>query len=145
MLKRAMIAVALLAIPTMAFAQGGGQRGGQRGQRGGMMGAPSPLAIVLEKKADLKLSDAQVVKVEEMEKALTEKNAPLLAKIQEMRGSGNPPDREAMMEIQQSIRANNQEAHTALKDVLNAEQLEQANKLIAEAAPRGRRGGGGRR
>jgi hypothetical protein len=146
MLKRAMIAMMLLAVPTLAYAQGGGQRGGQRGQRGpGMMGAPGPLAIVLEKKVDLALTEEQVAKVTEMEAALTEKNAPHLEKIREMRESGEMPDRAVMMEIQQAIRANNQEAHEALEDVLNAEQLELANKLIAEAAPRGRRGGRGGR
>jgi hypothetical protein len=129
-----MIAMMLLAIPTMAFAQGGGQRGG-RGQRGPMMGAAQgPLAIVLEKKADLELSDEQVVEIEEMQTVLVEKNEPHLAKMREMREAGQP-DREAMTQLM----------HAALKDVLNEEQFELANKLIAEATPRGRRGGGGRR
>lgn len=144
MMKRAMIAMMLLAIPTMAFAQGG-QRGGQRGQRGPLMAAAQgPLAIVLEKKADLQLTDAQVVKIEEMQTALTEKNEPHVAKLREMREAGQP-DREAMMEIQQAIRENNMAAHASLKDVLNEEQFEAANKLIAEATPRGRRGGRGGR
>lgn len=144
MIRRALIAMMLLAIPTMAFAQGGGQRG-QRGPRGPMMGAAQgPLAIVLEKKADLKLSDGQVARIEEMQTALTEKNEPQVAKMREIREAGQP-DREAMTELMRSIRANNMAAHASLKDVLNEEQFEQANKLIAEATPRGRRGGGGRR
>jgi hypothetical protein len=139
-----MIAMMLLAIPTMAFAQGGGQRGG-RGQRGPMMGAAQgPLAIVLEKKADLELSDEQVVEIEEMQTVLVEKNEPHLAKMREMREAGQP-DREAMTQLMQAIRENNMASHAALKDVLNEEQFELANKLIAEATPRGRRGGGGRR
>ena len=140
MLRRALIAMVLLAIPTMAFAQGGGERGGQRGGRG--MAAMSPLAVVLEHKEDLKLAAEQVTKVEALDKALTEKNAPHMAKMAEMR-QGGQPNREAMMEIQQAIRANNTAAQESLKDVLNAEQLEMATRLIAEAAPqRGRRGGG---
>jgi hypothetical protein len=138
MLRRALIAMVLLAVPTMAFAQGGGQRGGQRG---GGMGARSPLAIVIEKKADLKLNDEQVVKITALDKALTEKNAPHMAKMTAMR-EGGQPNREAMMEIQQAIRANNTAAQESLKDVLNAEQMEMATKMIAEATPRGRRGGG---
>jgi len=138
MIKRVMLALVLLAVPTAVFAQGGQRQGGQRG--GGM--TMSPLAVVLEKKADLKLSDEQVKSVEALEKALAEKNAPHLAKMREMR-QGGQPDRAAMMEIQQAIRANNTEAQEKLKDVLNAEQLEMATKLIAEAMPqRGRRGGG---
>jgi hypothetical protein len=85
MVKRAMIAMMLLAIPTMASAQGGGQRGG-RGQRGPMAGAAQgPLTIVLEKKADLKLSDEQVVEIEAMQTALVEKYEPHLARMREMR------------------------------------------------------------
>jgi hypothetical protein len=49
-----------------------------------------------------------------------------------------------MMEVMQSIRANNMAAHASLQDVLDEEQFELANKLIAEATPRGRRGGGRR-
>jgi hypothetical protein len=144
MMKRAMIAMVLLAIPTMAYAQGGGQRGG-RGQRGQMAGAAQgPLTIVLEKKADLKLSDEQVVEIEAMQTALVEKNEPHQAKMREMREAGQP-DREAMTQLMQAIRENNMASHAALKDVLDEEQFELANKLIAEAAPRGRRGGGGRR
>jgi hypothetical protein len=144
MVKRAMIAMMLLAIPTMAYAQGGGQRGG-RGQRGPMAGAAQgPLTIVLEKKADLKLSDEQVVEIEAMQTALVEKNEPHQAKMREMREAGQP-DREAMTQLMQAIRENNMASHAALKDVLDEEQFELANKLIAEAAPRGRRGGGRRR
>lgn len=140
MIRRGLIALVLLSLPTVVFAQRGGQR--QGGQRGGMGMRMSPLAVVLEKKADLQLTDEQVESVEAMEKALTEKNAPLLAKMQEMR-QGGQPDREAMMEIFQAITANNTEAQEQLKDVLNAEQLEMATKFIAEAMPgRGRRGGG---
>jgi hypothetical protein len=142
MLKRILIAAMLIAIPTMAYAQGGGQRG-QRGQRGPMAGPMGgPLAIVLEKKVELELSADQVVSIEAMATALAEKNEPHVAKMREMRQAGQP-DREAMMKIQEAIRENNVASHEALKDVLSEEQLEMANRLIAEARPRGRRGGGG--
>jgi hypothetical protein len=144
MMKRAMIAMMLLAIPTMAFAQGGGQRG-QRGPRGPMMlgAGQGPLALVLEKKADLNLSDRQVTQIEAMQTALAAKNEPHVAKMEELR-EAEQRDREAMMEVMQSIRANNMAAHASLQDVLDEEQFELANKLIAEATPRGRRGGGRR-
>jgi hypothetical protein len=139
MLKRAIIAMVLLAIPTMAFAQ----RGGERGQRGPgpMAGMQGPLAVVLEKKAELTLTEDQVLKIEQMQEELTEKNAPHLERMREMREAGQP-DREAMMEIQRAIRENDMAAHAALGDVLSAEQLEAANRFIAESRPRGRRGGG---
>jgi hypothetical protein len=132
-----MIALALLAVPSLVYAQGGGGRGG----RGGF-GAPNPIQVVIDHKADLKITDEQGKKLDEMLKALADKNAPHVAEIQKMRDSGTM-DREAMMPINQKIRANNQEAQDHLKDVLDAEQLEMATKMIADAAPqRGRRGGG---
>jgi len=82
MFRRVMIAMALLAVPTMAFAQGGGQGRGQG--RGGP--ALSPLAIVLEHKADLKLAAEQVTKVEAMEKELTEKRLTLTSEEVKQQG-----------------------------------------------------------
>jgi len=140
MLKRAVIALVLLAMPTIAFAQDG-QRG-TRGQRG-RMGPRNPLAIVIDRKEELKLSDEQLEKIQDVDKKLTEKNEPLLAKMREMREGEGQPDREAMMKIMQEIRANNMSAHAALKDILTPEQFEMANRIIAEATPRGRRGGRG--
>jgi hypothetical protein len=138
MIRRSLIALVLLAIPTMAYAQGGGGRGG----RGGGMGGPNPVQVVLDHKVDLKLTDEQTGKLDEMLKALTEKNAPHVAEIQKMREAGTM-DREKMQSLAGQMRTNNEEAQDALKDVLNEEQLAAATKFIAEARP-GRRGGGGR-
>jgi hypothetical protein len=138
MIRRSLIALALLAVPSLVYAQGGG---GGRGR--GMGGGPNPIQVVIDHKADLNVTDAQGAKLDVMLKALNDKNAPHMAEIQKMRDSGTM-DREAMQGITQKIRTNNEEAQAALKDVLDAGQLEQATKLIAEAAPqRGRRGGGG--
>jgi len=137
MIRRSLIALALLAVPSLVYAQGGG---GGRG-RGGM-GGPNPIQVVIDHKADLKLSDEQGKKLDEMLKTLSEKNAPHMAEIQKMRESGTM-DREAMQQHAQAMRTNNEEAQSHLKDVLNAEQMEMATKMIQEATPqRGRRGGG---
>jgi hypothetical protein len=139
MIRRSLIALALLAVPSLVYAQGGGGGGG-RG-RGGV-GGPNPIQIVIDHKADLKVTDEQGAKLDAMLKTLTEKNAPHMAEIQKMRDSGTM-DREAMQPHMQAIRTNNQEAQDHLKDVLNADQVEMATKMIAEATPqRGRRGGG---
>jgi hypothetical protein len=145
MLKRWMVALALLALPTAAFAQGGG---GGRGMGMGMM--QSPIKIVLDHKADLTLTAEQVTKLETLEKGLTEKNAPHTAEIAKIREANpdmrNMPDeaRAKMREHNQAVQANNTSAREELKTILNETQLAAATKFIEEAMPpRGRRGGGG--
>jgi hypothetical protein len=143
-MKRVMVAAVLLAMPGVAFAQGG-RRGGMG--MGGMMG--SPLQIVLEKKAELNLAVDQVTKIEELQKALEEENKAPRAEVQKIletypdRGSMPDEARAKMREQNMLIMANNTKAREKLKDILNAEQLAAANKAIDDAMPmRGRRGGG---
>ena len=109
----------------------------------------SPLKVVLDHKADLNLSAEQVTQIEEMEKALTEKNKAPQAEIAKIREANpdmrNMPDdaRMKMREASQLVMANNTEVEEKLKDFLNAEQLAAATKFIQESRPqRGRRGGG---
>jgi len=143
MLKRwAVVALVLLTVPSVVFAQGG--RGGR-----GMGMLQSPIKVVLDHRADLNLTAEQVTKIEELEQALTAKNkAPQeeIAKIREANPDmRNMPEgaRTKMREQSQLVMANNTEAEGQLKDILDAEQLAAATKFIQESRPqRGRRGGG---
>jgi riboflavin biosynthesis pyrimidine reductase len=139
-----LLALVMVAVPSVVWGQGG--RSG-RGMGMGML--QSPLKVVLDHKADLSLSAEQVTQVETMETALTEKNKPSqdeIAKIREAHPDMRSMPEEARMkmrELSQTVVANNREAEEKLKDVLNADQLAAATKLIQESRPqRGRRGGG---
>ncbi len=139
MLRRSLIALAFLAVPTMAFAQGGGGMGG--GGQGRGMGAMSPIKVVIDHAADLKLTADQTKKLEDLDKSLAEQNKQPMADMQKAREA---QDRDAMMAARQTMTKNNQAAQEKLKDILNADQLEAATKAIQDAMPqRGRRGGGG--
>ena len=131
-----LLATALLVLPSVVSAQE------QRQGRGRGMMMMNPIDIVLQHAADLDLTDAQTTKLQELNKALLEKNKPTMDEMQKMRESGTM-DRESMMAKMQVVRANNAEAQVKLKDILTPAQLEQATKVIEEARPRGRRGGGG--
>lgn len=77
----------LALVPASVSAQRAG--GGPGGRAGGMRG--NAASYVLEHKADLKLTEAQVKKLQELvahAKVVQEKNAPLL---EEMRASGKRP------------------------------------------------------
>lgn len=136
MKKSVVFALAMLVLPAVASAQGGGQRGP------GMM-QQNVARLLIEKKADLALSDEQVAKLEVVAKSLEEKNAPIIAEVRAARQAG--ADRQTMMAKMQQIRTNADDALSKeIKPILSADQFTTAEKIIEEARPR-RPGGGGRR
>jgi Spy/CpxP family protein refolding chaperone len=143
MSTRRIVAVLLLALPATLAAQGQPsppQRGG-----GFQRGATNPFQVALGKSADLKLTEEQTAKLRELDKALREKNEPIMAEIRKLRGSGTSmrdipeADRAKLRELMQTIRKNAAEGTESLKDVLTDEQVQQVQKILQEAsAPRPR-------
>ena len=135
MRKAWVFALALLAVPALVQAQ--------RGPGGpGMMAQANVAKLLLENRETISLTDEQVVKLEAVAKTLDEKNGPVLEEMRKAREAGG--DRQAMMASMQKIRGNSDEAfEKEIKPVLTAEQVTKAEKVIADARPQ-RRGGGGR-
>ena len=130
----ALVLLVLLVLPGIAQAQGGPPRGG------GMM--QSTARLLLDKKADLGLSDEVAAKLDTIATRLEEKNAPVREELRKMRDSG--AGRDAMVAKMRELRQADTDVYEKeIKPLLTPEQVEQANKLIEEARPR--RPGGRRR
>jgi hypothetical protein len=153
------LAFALLTMPGALAAQAGppGRAAGPMQ----MMAQRSPVDIILEHRADLKLSDDQVTKLEAIDRAVEEKNRPHVEKIRETMGNAptrpggmqnmTPQEREAMRARREAVRplmekiqANNQEGLKQAEEVLAPDQRSQARELIRQAQERRPRPGGPR-
>lgn len=176
--RRILFLATLLAIPSIAVAQrGGGTRSTKHDAAFGKDDGPqgptlrprdvedwSPLHLFIDKRKDLKLSDAQTDAFKQSEKTLKDKNAPFLklvdSLVHEMRPPLNETDesrarlRDAgqyLREMLKSIDENYDAAAKSALATLDAEQQTKANELLAklhEDAARTMReklGGGGRR
>ncbi len=141
MRKTWMLAAATtLLLPAGLLAQNPPQR-----QRGMMR--RDPVQMVLEQKDTLKLSDAQVKRIQAIQADLQKKNDPLMEKVQAARAKyGNPPTdderakmREEMGPMMRELRSNTQTAMDAVLELLDARQ----QKMVQEMTPR--RPGGGER
>lgn len=113
-------AVAIL-LPTIAHAQlggvmrPGGSAGGMGGRRGGMgdeMRRPemkvasakeieklNPAALLIDRRKKLSLSDSVVARLRNVEMAIYERNAPLLASYDSIRNDFHPPKPEKMGDL----------------------------------------------
>lgn len=117
----------LLVLPGIVQAQGGPPRGA------GMM--QSTAKLLLEKKADLGLSDEIAAKLDTIATKQEEKNAPVREEMRKMRESG--AGRDAMMAKMRELRQADIDVYEKeIKPLLTPAQVEQANKIIAEARPR---------
>mgnify|MGYP000053028929 CR=1 FL=1 len=110
----------------------------------------NPVAAILERRADLQLTNEQVAKLEAIRKKLDEQNAPLLAKLDEARGNapgGGAPasdeQREAMRQrmaelrpVLQQVRENNRKAIEEASAVLTPEQRQKVRGILEPPAPR---------
>jgi hypothetical protein len=134
MMSRRILCALLCAglLVSTSFAQGGGNRrgGGGGGQppRGGMGGGMGANLVALAKAkdvaADLKLSDDQVKKLDELDKKMSEKR-------REMFQGGGGGDREAMME---KMRELTKETDKELAAVVNADQMKRLKQISLQAS-----------
>jgi hypothetical protein len=125
-----------------------------QGQGPGLQMAQSnPIQLVLDARAELKLTDAQVALLEPARAALHELNAPLVARMDSIRqtipaargqgaGAGNREAMQAAMAPLQPLRAqlqeNNRLALESIRPHLDAAQWARVNELVQ---PRRRPGG----
>lgn len=181
MIRRITLLAALLVLPTIAVAQRGGGKDKRRdadpdkmfGQDKAAEGPAlrprdieevSPLRALIDKRKDLKLSDAQTDGLKKSEDALKQKNAPLLKQldsiVHEMKPPLNETDetrakmsaagqalRETLLAINTNYEAAEKEAlatfdadqQAKAKDVL-AKNKEEADKRIREKSMPSRKG-----
>lgn len=145
-----MILAAALLVPVALSAQQG-PPGGAPG-RGMGMRMRSPIAIAIDHKADLTLTDDQVTKLQAIDAKLTEKNAPIRQKMQEARPQGvnfqdmTDEQRQAMrdkvMPLMQELMANTQEARTEAEKLLKPEQVTKLQEILQQEMPQRGPGGG---
>lgn len=151
----------VLCIPSIVVAQRGGSRRGSSAatdpfaQMGSSSG-PSfrardledfdPLKILIDKKKDLKLSDAQVDGFKQSDEKMKEANKPAFDTIDSLMrvlrpGAGEPSEveriqmqvaRRTMMETIDSVKAHYEVAGKDAVATLDAEQQAKANELIAK-------------
>jgi hypothetical protein len=164
MIRRLLIA-ALLLVPSIGVAQRGGRTQADRKtplfDKEEMPKGPtlrvrdvedqSPLKLLIDKRKDLKLTDAQVAQLKDSETKLKDVNAPLLkavdSLIRDMRnGSATPTDqarakvrdaRSGLMDVLKDLRTN---YDASLKDALaqlDADQQAKANELVEKQRQEG--------
>jgi hypothetical protein len=159
--RRILLAATLLILPTAAFAQrGGGSRATKRDPDMEKMFGPSgptgptlrpcdiedfsPIHMLIDKRKDLKLSDAQLDGLKKAENPLKEKNAPLMkavdSLVREMRPPMNMTDEAkahirdadgALRETLKSIQSNYDAATNDALATFDADQKTKANELLA--------------
>ena len=155
------LALGLMAAPvTGLVAQTPAPRGAQ-GARMEQQQRPlgDPVARILEKRTELKLTAEQVTRLESIDAKLREQNQPLMQQMQQQmqqargeRPQGQPTEaqreemrkrREQMRPVMEKMRANQQAAMKQVQTVLTAAQKEQVQSLMREQrGERGERGEG---
>lgn len=113
-------AAALAGSATIASAQGGGP-----------MRMRSSVAIIVDNKDSLHLTAEQVTKLDSLAKALDAKNAPIREKARAAREAGGGMD--AMREMMNDMRKNDEEALTAALALLTDVQRPKAQELVTKA------------
>ncbi len=144
-------ALTALLVPTIAFAQlggvmrpGGSAGGGMGGRRGGMGGGDegrppelkvatakeieklNPAALLIDKRRKLSLDDSLVAKLRNVEMAVYERNASLLAKYDSIRKEFNPPKQDKMADLSPQEMGVLRAQMLAMVDVLD--QLQERRK-----------------
>lgn len=157
MIRRLLIASALLATPSLLFAQRGGRT--QADKRTELMDKSeipkgidirvrdledqSPLHVLVDKRKDLKLTDAQLSQLKESEDKLKEKNAPLyksadsLIRASRLTSTSSDADksraqsaRGTLMEVVKSLNESYDGARKEAVALLDSEQQTKANELL---------------
>lgn len=163
-INRVLLAAALLAAPAPALlAQQPGTPPAAEQQKQGRQGPrPSPVAALLEHRAELKLTAQQVARLEAIQRDLEQKNEPFRRQLEAARPQrGERPDgppseeeraamrarREQLRPQMEQVRANHRAAMEQVRSVLTEEQRETARQYLrghrGERGPRGGRGEGG--
>ena len=133
----------LLLLPSVVLAQGG-RRGGRMGPGGAQRNI---IEVIINQKAQLELTDAQIASLQPIAKRLDEQNKPILEELQKLRGSGtNPRDmseeqRAQMRPLMEKMREHREAALKEAQPVLTDAQKEKLRQLLEERRPgRGARG-----
>jgi hypothetical protein len=179
MSRLTVVAAAVLLVPALAFAQSRGGRGMGGSKEadwnevtkdipkgptisGKDFAEASPLAMLLDKKKDLKLTEAQVGSITEAETKLQSDNAARFAIVDSLKKAMKPSiaptaedearvalSREAMMGVVRDIRGSFDAASKASVGSLDADQQKKAEELLGKHAEkmqkmlREKMGGGG--
>ncbi|MDB4875713.1 MAG: hypothetical protein JWM41_2159 [Gemmatimonadetes bacterium] len=160
-MSRRLLLVALLVLPSLAAGQRGGGTRSQADKRTELFGKDSmpkgpslrardledqsPLKLLIDKRKDLKLTDAQLSTLKDAEPKLKETDAPLLkavdSLVHELRPSGNSSAEErtrlrdarvSLMTVLVAIRTSYDEAGKAAITSLDADQQSKAKDLLAK-------------
>jgi hypothetical protein len=137
MMRRLVLALVLLVVPSTAMAQGGGRAGMARQP---MMAQQNAFQLLLEKKADYKLTEVQIARVDTIARALQQKHEPLVKEMQAlMQGGGmrnlTAEQRQGLMTKRQAMQADVEQEMEKLKEILTEEQ----QKMLTEELARRRR------
>jgi hypothetical protein len=157
MIRRLLIATALFVAPSVLLAQRGGRT--QADKKTDLMDKQelpkgpdirvrdledqSPLHLLIDKRKDLKLTDAQLSQLKDAEEKLKEKNAPLYktadSLIRQMRTTSGATDgdkaraRSARGDFMELVKSVNENYETASKDavaLLDADQQSKAKEML---------------
>jgi hypothetical protein len=149
MIRKLAVASALILLPTVVQAQGGGAGEAERNANAAIAAATTNVAqVLIDKKADLALSDEVVTKIEAIKAAIDKKNEAFVAeyaKVREAGGTGQMDDaaRQAFQAKVAAARQANDEAwEKEIKPLLTPEQATKATEAInAARQPQQGRGG----
>ncbi len=120
-----------------------GQSGGRQGDRD-----PDPVPFLIGMRAELRLTDAQVSKLQQIEADVTRLNQPLMARMGELRGQIRalgpreqiPPEHVGRFDehlaearqVMEQVQSNNWASMRRVGDVLSERQKEQVAKVLRE-------------
>ncbi len=131
-----LLAAALLA-PVALSAQNNPPQGGPR--RGMMM--RNAAAIAVAHKEDLALTDDIVTKLQALDKATQDKNAPVMKQMQDLMQSAggfqsmSDDQRQQARTFGQQIRANNDATRADVEKLLTADQVKKLGDIIQQEMP----------
>jgi hypothetical protein len=133
----------LLLLPSVVLAQGG-RRGGRMGPGGAQRNI---VEVIINQKAELELTAAQIASLEPIAKKLDEQNKPVLEELQKLRGSGTNPremseeQRAQLRPLMEKMREHREAALKEAQLVLTDAQKEKLRNLLQERREgRGARG-----
>ncbi len=131
-MRKTMIALVLVLVPGLVFAQETERRAERMGAQGGFAG------MLLEQRETLDLTSDQVTRLEALAAEHTAKRAAMRASMQAHRASGERPatmseeQRQAMRARMDSVRTAMNTSRDAARAILTAEQQEKLDAIMSE-------------